>query len=74
MSSPRRKRGRPIESVELKLKFSESSEAFDRIREKFPSVVLRNGACEVVIRREAPAIVAKTAKDMLGAVSEVVGQ
>jgi hypothetical protein len=74
MNSPKQKRDRPIESVELKLTFNVSREAFDLIREKFPSVVLGQGACEVVIRREAPAVVANTAKEMLDFVREAVGQ
>lgn len=67
MRSPRQGRDRPIESVELKLTFRADRELLDRILKKFPSAVLRQGACEVVIRGEAPADVADRVKEMLDA-------
>jgi hypothetical protein len=73
MNSPRQKPDRPIESVELKLTFSADREVLGRVREKFPSVVSRQGGCEVVIRQEAPATVANTAKEVLDAVREALG-
>lgn len=70
MSSPKRRRDRPIESVSLKLTFMADKGAFERVRKKVPSAVLKDGKCEVVIGGEAPAEVAKKAKKVLEAVSQ----
>lgn len=74
MSSPKRKRARPIESVELKLTFKADGEALGQIGSRFPSAVLKHGACEVVVRGETPAEVAEKAKEILEFVREASRQ
>jgi hypothetical protein len=73
MSSPKRRRASPIESVELKVTFRVDRETARRIKEIVPSAVLRSGVCEVVIEAEAPAEVADRAKEILEKVRAVVG-
>ncbi len=65
MSSPKRNRAKPIESVELKLAFKADMEALRRIMTEIPSAVMREGSCEVVIRGETPAEVVERVKKML---------
>ena len=62
MTSPRRRPDRPIESVELKITFRADRATSARIKEVFPSAVLRNGACELRIEGEQPGEVADKAR------------
>jgi hypothetical protein len=72
MSSPRRKHGRPIESVELKITFSGDRETNDRIRELIPGAVVRGGVCEVRVEAERPGDVAEVARVMLEKIRTII--
>jgi hypothetical protein len=65
MTSPRRSRDRPVESVELKISFRADAKTAARIREAFPSAVLRRGGCELRIDGEEPGKVADEARKVL---------
>ena len=71
MNSPRRRRDRPIESVSLKVTFSANGVKVARIREAFPSAVVRDGVCEVKVEAGEPAEVAERAKALLEKMREI---
>ena len=71
-TSPNRRQDRPIESVELKISFKASREAAARIREFFPSAVVRNGACVVTLKGEQPGEVGDKARELLEKVRELI--
>lgn len=72
MTSPRRKRDRPIESVALKITFRAGKEASEKIRLQFPGAKVRGGVCEVRIEGERPGEVAEQAKVLLERVRKSV--
>ena len=65
MTSPRRSRDRPIESVALKIVFRADSETARKIKEKFPAAVVSGGSCVVRIEGEQPGEVAEKARAIL---------
>jgi hypothetical protein len=65
MTSPRRRPGRPIESVSLRITFKGGTNELAKVMEAMPSAVLRKGVCEVEIEAEGPAEVAEKAKAVL---------
>jgi hypothetical protein len=69
---PRRSRGRPIESVALKITFKADKETTAKIRGAIPSAVGRKGGCEVNIEAEHPNDVAEKAKVILEKIRTVV--
>lgn len=71
MTSPKPRRGRPIESVALKITFRADRETARRIREAVPSAILRGGVCEVRIEGELPSVVAQRAKELLDKVKAI---
>ena len=72
MTSHRRKHGRPIESVELKITFSGDRETNERIKELIPGAVVRGGACEVRVEAERPSDVAEMARAILERIRTIV--
>jgi hypothetical protein len=72
LTSPRRRRDRPIESVALKITFRADRERTAKIREVVPSAVIRDGVCEVKIEAEQPAEVAEKARVLLEKIRTVV--
>ena len=62
---PRRRPGRPVESVALKITFRADRGTTDRIKELVPSAVVRGRTCEVKIEAEAPTEMAEKAKAIL---------
>ncbi len=72
MSSHRRSPDRPIESVVLRVTFRADRDTIDRIREAVPSAVLKDGACEIVVRGGGPSEVAERAKEILEKVRAIV--
>jgi hypothetical protein len=65
LTSPRRKRDRPIESVALKIVFRADGETTKKIKESIPSAVVRGGRCEVKITGGAPGEVAEKARGII---------
>ena len=65
MTSGRRRQGRPIESVELKVTFRGDKETNLRIRDLVPSAVIRGGLCEVRVEGKEPGEVAEKAQALL---------
>jgi hypothetical protein len=65
MTSPRRRQGKPVESVALKITFRADRETAAKIREKVPSAKFRQGSCEVRIEGEQPGEVAEKAREVL---------
>jgi hypothetical protein len=70
MTSPRRSRDRPVESVALKMTFAADRETRDRIRKACPSAVFRGGRCEVELQGALPEEVAAKARALLDAIRE----
>lgn len=62
---PRRRQGRPIESVELKITFRADKGMMTRIKESVPSAVSRGDVCEVKIGGVGPGEVAEKARILL---------
>ena len=71
MSSRRRSRGSPIESVGLKITFRADRQTAAKITEKVPSAVVIGGLCVVVIEGDAPGAVAEKARVVLEQVRSV---
>lgn len=65
MTSRRPRQDRPIESVELKIKFRADRELSARIRQEIPSAVVNGGQCEVVIGGLEAGEVAEEARALL---------
>ena len=65
MTSPRRSRDRPIESVALRISLRADEARTAKIREAVPSVQVRGGVCHLSIEAEDPAEVAEKAKVLL---------
>lgn len=65
MTSPRRRPGKPIESVELKITFRGDKATNGRIKDLIPMAVVRGGVCEVRIDGDEPAEVAEKARAVL---------
>jgi hypothetical protein len=65
MTSPRRRRGRPVESVVLRITFSGSKAEAKRIKEAIPAATMRDGVCEVAIEADEPSDVARKARELL---------
>ncbi len=72
LSSPRRKQGKPVESVALKITFRADRKTSKTIKGLVPSAVVRGGVCEVEIEGEQPAEVAEKAKAILEKIRPVV--
>lgn len=72
MSSPRRRRDRPIESVELKITFRGDRETNLRIRDLVPSAMIKGNVCEVRIEGEQPGEVAEGARVILEKIRTLV--
>jgi len=72
MTSPRRRQGRPIESVALKIVFRADSETAARIKRSVPNARTRHGGCEVTIDGEQPGEVAERARALLEKIRDVV--
>lgn len=72
MTSPRRRQSRPIESVSLKISFRMDRATSRKVKEAFPSAVLRAGGCEVRIDGDQPGEVAEKAKALLEALRKAV--
>ncbi len=73
MTSPRRRQGRPIEAVELRISFRANRETSIKIREAIPYAKIRGGICEVRIQAEEPSAVAERAKEVLERVRTIGG-
>jgi hypothetical protein len=65
LTSPRRRRDSPIESVALKISLRADGDTTAKIKELIPSVRVRGGVCQVSIEAEEPAEVAEKAKALL---------
>ncbi len=65
MTSRRPRQDRPIESVELKIKFRADRELSARIRQEIPSAVVNGGQCEVKIGGQEAGEVAEEARVLL---------
>lgn len=72
LTSPRRRQGRPVESVALTITFKADRETNKKVKEFIPSAVLRNGACEVRIEAKEPAEVAEKAKAVLEKIRTII--
>jgi hypothetical protein len=72
LTSPRRRRDSPVESVELKITFRADRETRERIAKAVPDAKLRGGVCEVKIEAEQPAEVAEKARALLEKLRTVV--
>ena len=71
MSSRRRSRDSPIESVGLKITFRDDRRTAAKIAEKVPSAVVRGGLCVVSIEGDGPGDVAEKARAVLEQVRSV---
>ncbi len=71
MTSPRRRQGRPIEAVELRISFRADRDTSKKIREAIPYAKIRGGVCEVRIQAEEPSVVAERAKEVLDRVRTI---
>jgi len=65
MSSRRRSRDNPIESVALKLTFRADRKTSALVKRSIPAAVIRKGACEIKIEGSLPEEVAAKAKEVL---------
>jgi len=65
MTSPKRSRDWPIESVELKISIKTDRETSRRIKEEIPGAVVKGGGCELRIFAEEPGDVAERAKVLM---------
>jgi len=65
MSSRRRRRDRPIESLALKIAFRADRGSAARIRELLPSARVRGGVCSVELEAKEPAEMAEKARVVL---------
>jgi hypothetical protein len=65
MSSRRRRRDRPIESLALKITFRADGDSAAKIRELLPSAKVRGGVCRVELEAKEPAEMAEKARDVL---------
>lgn len=65
MTSPKRSRDRPIESVALRISLRADEARTAKIRELIPSVQVRSGVCHLSIEAEEPAEVAEKARVLL---------
>ncbi len=72
MTSSHRRSDKPIESVELKITFRTDRATATRIKEAIPSIVLKNGSCEVKVEGEQPGEVADKAREMLEKLRAIV--
>lgn len=72
MTSPRRRQGKPIESVALKITFRADKKLAAKIRKLIPSAVLHDGVCEIRVQAEQPAVVGDKAKVLLEKIRKVV--
>jgi hypothetical protein len=64
MTSPRRKQGKPIESVELKIGFRADRKTLLRIKKAVPEAEWRKGEIEVKLSGAEPARMADQTKEL----------
>ena len=65
MSSRRRRRDRPIESLALKITFRADGDSAAKIRALLPSAKVRGGVCRVELEAKEPAEMAEKAREVL---------
>ena len=71
MTSPRRRPGRPVELVELKITFRGDRATNGKIKDLVPGAMVRGGVCVVRIDGEQPAEVAEKARVVLERIRKV---
>jgi len=65
LTLPRRRRDRPIASVELRISFRPDKKSMEAMKSLIPGSALKSGAYVVKVRGEQPAEVADRAREVL---------
>jgi hypothetical protein len=72
LTSPKRRRDRPIQSVALKISLRADRDRRAKIKELIPSAQVRGGVCQIRIEADEPAEVAERARVLLEKLRTVV--
>jgi len=65
MSSRRRRRDRPIESLALKITFRADRDSAARVKRLIPSARVSGGVCRIELEAKEPAEMAEKAREVL---------
>jgi len=65
MSSRRRRRDRPIESLALKITFRADRDSASRVKRLIPSARVSGGVCRIELEAKEPAEMAEKAREVL---------